>query len=131
MGEVAYLAHLAQEDKWFSWESPNARRLKLWSWWRRTTTAPNDLNLASSTHTCRTAVSCSLFSRLLRILIMSLALSEVLYFTNVPNPVTAGEPQAIEYTTNDTQHPVTLTLLEYSVGPNQVLTGEYTKEDGE
>lgn len=36
--------------------------------------------------------------------------SRVLYFTRVPNPVTAGQPQALIYSTNDTTSPVTITL---------------------
>ena len=40
----------------------------------------------------------------------AVAQSSVLTFTHVPNPVTDGEPQAILYSTNDTQSPVTIVL---------------------
>ena len=36
--------------------------------------------------------------------------SKVLYFTNVPNPITDGEQTVIQWATNDTETPVTLTL---------------------
>lgn len=38
------------------------------------------------------------------------AQSSVLTFTNVPNPITDGQAQAITYATNDTSNPVTITL---------------------
>ena len=38
------------------------------------------------------------------------AQSKVLFFTHVPNPITDGEKQAITYSTNDTQSPVTIIL---------------------
>ena len=44
------------------------------------------------------------------------AQSEVLQFTHVPNPITDGEPQAITYTTNDTQTPVTIILRKGQIG---------------
>lgn len=41
---------------------------------------------------------------------LAAAQSAVLTFTRVPNPITDGEPQAITYSTNDTDSPVTIIL---------------------
>ncbi|CZT24734.1 uncharacterized protein RCC_10462 [Ramularia collo-cygni] len=41
---------------------------------------------------------------------LATAQSSVLSFTRVPSPITAGEPQALTYATNDTETPVTIRL---------------------
>lgn len=41
---------------------------------------------------------------------LAAAQSQVLFFTRVPNPMTDGEPQAITYSTNDTDTPVEIIL---------------------
>ena len=46
------------------------------------------------------------------------AQSSALYFTDVPNPVTVGEPAVIGWTSNDTNTPVSLILKQ---GPNNNL----------
>lgn len=42
--------------------------------------------------------------------VVAAAQSSSLTFTNVPNPITAGEAQAILYATDDSQSPVTILL---------------------
>lgn len=49
---------------------------------------------------------------------LAAAQSAVLTFTNVPNPITDGEAQAILYATNDTQTPVSIILRQ---GPSNNL----------
>lgn len=53
---------------------------------------------------------------------LAAAQSSVLSFTRVPNPVTAGQPQAITYSTNDTSSPVTILLRKGSSNNLQTVS---------
>jgi hypothetical protein len=58
---------------------------------------------------------------------LATAQSAVLSFTNVPNPVTDGQAQAITFRTNDTSSPISITLRQGLAGDLQdveVLTGD-------
>ncbi|KAK3724850.1 hypothetical protein LTR37_000898 [Vermiconidia calcicola] len=55
------------------------------------------------------------------------AQSQVLFFTNVPNPVTDGEPQAILWSSNDTQSPVTI-LLRKGISTNLKTVSTLTND---
>ncbi|KAL1583555.1 hypothetical protein WHR41_07652 [Cladosporium halotolerans] len=60
---------------------------------------------------------------------LATAQSTVLTFTNVPNPITDGQPQAITYATNDTTTPVTIILrqgLRTDLQDVETLTTEAT-----
>ena len=60
---------------------------------------------------------------------LATAQSAVLSFTNVPNPITDGQAQAITFRTNDTSSPVTITLRQGLAGDLQdveVLTSDAT-----
>ena len=52
---------------------------------------------------------------------LAAAQSQVLTFTDVPNPVTDGEPQAILYSTNDTTNPVMIILRKGQTGNLQTI----------
>lgn len=72
---------------------------------RRSFTRPSLLIPSRPRHSPTSTTTVNMFSKALllgAIAALATAQSTVLTFTNVPNPITDGQPQAITYATNDT-----------------------------